>query len=309
MNDAAITFSIVVPVYKSAEFIHELHARLSKAVQSITASYEIIYVNDGSPDASLTLLQALHATDPHIAIINLSRNFGQFAATRVGLSYAKGDYIYVTDADLEEAPEWLPKFYSTLQATDTEIVYGMQSRLSPHSFSQRIGAKCWRLIAKYWSDIALIENYVTTRLMRRRYVQDLLQFHERTGGMYILCQLAGHRHAVAQVEKSYRGASSYNFRKKCGVFIDHVVSATSFPILCLFLFSGFMLLIATIHATALLNTSTPLYFTRLILASIWSVGGLLGFAIGIAGIYLSRLLLEAKQRPIAIVESVVNSNL
>src|SRR5690348_10268230 len=101
------TFSVVVPVFDEAEVLPELHRRL-RAVMDVLGTWEAVYVNDGSRDASLRLLESLHRAEPNVAIVNLSRNFGKEIATTAGLEHAGGDAVIVIDADLQDPPEVIP---------------------------------------------------------------------------------------------------------------------------------------------------------------------------------------------------------
>lgn len=119
--------SVVTPLYKSAPYIVELHQRSVAAIRATGAQeYEIIFVNDGSPDESLEIASQLAAEDPCVIVVDLSRNFGQHRAILAGLAQTSGDYIFVMDSDLEEQPEWIALFYEKLRGGAIDVVYGVQ---------------------------------------------------------------------------------------------------------------------------------------------------------------------------------------
>src|SRR5258707_13729721 len=118
--------SIVTTMDRSQLYLQEFYERTAQAAQQITPDFEIVFVNDGCPDNSLEVALQLHETHPdHIVVVDLSRNFGHHKAIMTGLMYAQGDYIFLIDSDLEEAPEVLPQFYSTLLDHDVDVVFGV----------------------------------------------------------------------------------------------------------------------------------------------------------------------------------------
>ena len=121
--------SIVTTLYKSSPYIDEFYVRISKEAQKITNDYEIIFVDDGSPDDSLLKVVALYERDSRVKVVELSRNFGHHKAIMTGLSCAKGDFVFLIDSDLEEAPELLGSFWNELQKEDDlDVVYGVQEK-------------------------------------------------------------------------------------------------------------------------------------------------------------------------------------
>jgi putative glycosyltransferase len=123
-----LTLSIVTSLYQSEEFLTEFHARCTAAATRLAgSSYEIILVNDGSPDQSLQKAIDLHARDPHVRVIDLSRNFGHHKALMTGLAHARGELVFLIDSDLEEDPSWLLTFHEAMRADNVDVVYGVQT--------------------------------------------------------------------------------------------------------------------------------------------------------------------------------------
>ena len=120
--------SIVTTLYYSAPYLQEFYARIKQAAETITDDYEIILVNDGSPDQSLETAVFLYNHDPHVKVIDLSRNFGHHKAAMTGLAHAVGELVFQIDVDLEEEPELLTKFYEIFEASDADAVYGVQDK-------------------------------------------------------------------------------------------------------------------------------------------------------------------------------------
>src|SRR5689334_15132160 len=120
--------SVVTTLYKSAPYLQEFYERATRAATALTDDYELLFVNDGSPDDVCERAIALHRGDVHVRVLDLSRNFGHHKAMMTGLQHARGDLIFLLDVDLEEQPEWLAEFYATLKQTGADSVYGVQSR-------------------------------------------------------------------------------------------------------------------------------------------------------------------------------------
>src|ERR1051325_3242957 len=160
--------SIVSTMYRSAPYLREFHARVSASARNITNDYEIILVNDGSPDESLELALELQKSDPRIRVVDLSRNFGHHAAMLMGLTHARGDWVFLIDGDLEEKPELLERFSAEQEASGVDVVFGVQESRGDR-WTQRWGAWLFYKFFNALSDYPLPEHLMTVRLMSRRY--------------------------------------------------------------------------------------------------------------------------------------------
>ena len=177
-STAAVKLSVVTTLYQSANYVADFYQRISCAALAMTADYELIFVNDGSPDDSLERTVALYEQDPRVRIVDLSRNFGHHKAMMTGLRHVRGDLVFLLDVDLEEQPEWLLEFRNVMEQTGADVVYGVQRRRKGNLFERCTGA------IFYKSFNALLQhpipaNLVTARLMTRRYVKSLVQHRER----------------------------------------------------------------------------------------------------------------------------------
>src|SRR6266481_9971297 len=123
-----MTLSIVTTLYDSAPYLEQFYLRTCAATEQITRDYEIILVNDGSPDNSLDIAISIHRRDKRVRVIDLSRNFGHHKAMMTGLTHAGGELVFLIDCDLEEEPELLEKFYRELKATEADVVFGVQQK-------------------------------------------------------------------------------------------------------------------------------------------------------------------------------------
>src|SRR6478736_635174 len=170
--------SVVATLYYSEQFIEEFYNRLVRTVKEITPDYEIIFVNDGSPDSSQEKVLNLRKTDPNVSLIELSRNFGHQRAIITGLNHAEGDYIFLIDTDLEEAPELLMPLWQELrQNPDADVAYGMQKNRKGGWFERITGEIHYKLFS-FLADYDYPPNPLTARLMSKRYLEALKNFTE-----------------------------------------------------------------------------------------------------------------------------------
>lgn len=303
--------SIVATLYQSAPYIREFHERASASARSLVgADYEIILVNDGSPDDSLIVAVELAQDDRHVTVVDLSRNFGHHKAMMTGLSYAKGERIFLIDSDLEEDPEWVVPFAKQLEEDSCDSVYGVQEKRRGGVFERASGSIFYCLF-RYLTGINQPNNIITARLMTKRYVEALLLHQEREvniGGLWII---TGFKQVSRVVSKHSSSPTTYSFSKKIEHLVNAVTSFSSKPLAFTF-YAGFSIsigafvFIAYLMFRYLFVAMPPDGYTSLI-ASIWLFSGLIIFFLGLQGIYISKVFSEVKNRPYTIVRSVYRS--
>src|SRR5687767_1324647 len=173
-SHASLTLSIVTSMYQSEEFLTEFHARCTAAAERLAASsYEIIFVNDGSPDQSLQKAIGLHTRDHHVRVIDLSRNFGHHKALMTGLAHARGDLVFLIDSDLEEDPAWLSRFDGVMTTSGADVVYGVQDARKGGWVERTAGELFFKVFNRMLTHPIPV-NVVTARLMTSRYVKALV---------------------------------------------------------------------------------------------------------------------------------------
>ena len=303
-----VKLSVVSTLFHSSAYIDEFHRRAGEAAHLFAGDdYEIILVNDGSPDDSLGKAIRLSEQDPHLTVVDLSRNFGHHRAIVTGLSYSNGDFVFLIDSDLEEQPEWLSNFSRQMEEEQCDVVYGIQKKRKGGLF-ERWSGRLFYFIFNTLSGLKMPKSWVTARLMTRRYVNALLLHQERElsiGGLYLLAGFEQRPHAITKLDTS---ETTYTFRRKFANFINEISSLSDKPLVAIF-YSGLIILItATLYTSFIvfkwLFLATPPSGWTSVMASIWLLGGLMISFIGIIGIYLSKIFLESKQRPVTIVRQV-----
>lgn len=301
--------SIVGTMFHAEAYLEEFHARASAAAQASGMAYEIVLVNDGSPDRSLKMARDLAARHPEVRVVDLSRNFGHHRAMMIGLQCTRGSLVFLIDLDLEEPPELLGEFLGALAATpDADVVYGKMSSRKGGSWERLSGWMFYSLL--HWlGGIEVPRNISTVRLMTRRYVDSLLRYGEREVFMAGLWQDTGYKQIPFEFTKGHKGQSTYNFARKVSLMVNSIVAFSSKPLAMIFTFGTFLSCAAggyTLYLVyiGLAKGTAPSGWASLI-ASIWLLGGLIIFFLGVIGIYLSKIFIEVKQRPYGTIREII----
>lgn len=301
--------SIVTTLYYSEPYLDEFYRRITASALSITPDYELIYVNDGSPDKVLDLALTQQKNDPKIIIIDLSRNFGHHQAGMMGLSQAVGDYVFLIDCDLEELPELLEIFWSEFSRhPNLDMLYGVQALRKGHWFERYSGSFFYRLFNRL-STIKIPENLLTVRLMKARFVSAVIEYKEKNLFLGGLMSHAGFEQLAIPVKKASRQKRTYTLAKQLSLFSNSITAFSSKP-LEFILLMGLMLLILSSLATALsmgrlfFFSSAGLTELQVILLAISFLSGIIISCTGVLGVYLAKIYEEVKQRPRAIIKKV-----
>lgn len=305
--------SVVATLYRSAPYVDEFCRRARQAArQYANDDYEIILVNDGSPDDSLDIALQIAAADPKVTVVDLSRNFGHHKAMMTGLAHAQGEEVFLIDSDLEEAPEWLSDFARQRQANSgCDVVYGVQRQRKGGWFERATGQLFWYTL-KTLTGMALPSNITTARLMSRRYVQALILHQEREVFMAGLWFITGYRQEACEVDKLSRATSTYTFRKKMSLLVNSVTAFSNAPLVSIFYLGLVISMLAGCYIIFLVLRwwieDTSMAGWTSVMASIWLLGGLLMSSLGVVGIYMAKIYTEAKARPYTIVRRVYRSD-
>ncbi len=298
--------SVVVPLFDEQETIEELHRRLTTALDSLALSYEIVFIDDGSRDDTPRILEALHAADPHLSLIFLSRNFGHQAAVSAGLDHARGRAVVVMDGDLQDPPEVLPQFIR-LWKEGNDVVYAVrQSR--KEGAVKRLGYFSFYRLFKIISDLDIPLDSGDFCLMDRKVVDALKALPERKRFVRGLRTFVGFRQIGLAYERAAReaGQPKYSFRALVSLAIDGLVSFSSHP-LRLVTYLG----LASAGLSAILmvwvfvdafqsETGTPRGWASTIVVVLF-MGSIQLISLGIIGEYIRLIFLESKERPTYIV--------
>jgi len=299
--------SIVATLYQSAPYVETFHRRAAATAKQLTEEYEIVFVNDGSPDDSLQRALKLTESDHRLVVIDLSRNFGHHKAMMTGLAQARGQQVFLIDSDLEEEPEWLVSFAEQMERDRCDVVYGVQDQRKGGIVERWSGRIFYRLF-RALTGLALPENVVTARLMTRRYVDALLRFDEREVFLAGLWYITGFDQRPQTIRKLSSSDTTYTLKRKISVLVNSVTSFSNAPLIGVFYIGVVISLAAGAYSAYLIFfwafLAKPLSGWTSVMASIWLLGGLIISFIGVVGIYLSKVFLETKRRPYTIIRQI-----
>jgi putative glycosyltransferase len=304
-----IQVSIVTTLYKSQAFVQEFYTRMMEETQKHAHSFEIIFVDDGSPDASAEFVKELIEQDSRVVLVELSRNFGHHYAALAGIKQAKGELIFLLDSDLEEQPEWLGLFMETMSNNQVDVVFGVQNMRMGNIFKKYSG-ELFYTIFNGVSDTKIPENVCTVRLMTNQYVQALTSLEDKNLFLAGNFAWAGFKQLAVTVQKNPSSRqSNYSIIKLMGLFLNAITSFTSYPLKLIF-FVGMVIsslsgLIGSYMIIGkLLNPENILIGYASIMVSIWFLCGLIILFVGIIGLYLSKMFVEVKDRPQFIIRKI-----
>lgn len=304
-------YSFILPVYNEEANIHGLYQRLAKVMNKLNDRYELIFVNDGSTDATLPLLMKLHQKHAEIKIINFSRNFGHQTAVTAGLHYTTGKKTAILDADLQDPPEILPKFFAKLDE-GYEVVYAIRKNRKENSLLRLMYSLFYRIL-KMISHVDIPLDSGDFCVMRRNVVDAINSLPERNRFVRGLRSWVGYKQTGLAYERDSRsaGKSKYNIPKLMKLAFDGIFSFSYMPLQIMF-YVGLASLILSITGSIVAvymrffttaYKQVPGFATTTIL--IMFVGGLQLFSLGIMGEYMRRVYDEVKQRKPYIIESLV----
>ena len=292
--------SVVSTLYRSERFIEEFCRRVSREVGKAYDNYEIVLVNDGSPDRSLEVAKAVASINPKVRVVDLTRNFGHHRAILAGLSISDGDVVFLIDSDLEEEPELFSSLMQELKRMKADVVYGVQT-LRKGGLFERISGAAFYSLFNLLSDLPIPRNLSTVRVMTREFVKSVLLHDERAVFLPGIFVAAGFVQVPFQFQKHSKIESAYSLKRKVSMLVDSITSFSSKPLNLIFYMGAAIFFVSAILIIALI-TARLFFFEFAIgwpslLVSIWALGGLTIFCIGLVGMYISRVITEVKRRP------------
>lgn len=303
-----VLLSIIVPVYNEQEVIAQCHQRLSAVADTLTINTEIIYINDGSNDNTLQLLNELQQHDSRIAIIELSRNFGKEVTMTAGFDYAQGDAVIIIDADLQDPPELIPEMVAEWQR-GYDMVYMKRASRKGESWLKKITAVGFYRIINRISDVDMPEGVGDFRLLSRCAVDSLCQLRESNRFMKGLFSWLGYKkkEIVYHRDERANGSSKWNYLALWNLAIDGITAFSTAPlklasyagIFCLSL-SMFALLWFSVEFFVLNEAISSMI---LLSTGLLFLGGMQMLMLGILGEYLGRMYTETKKRPLYYVDN------
>jgi glycosyltransferase involved in cell wall biosynthesis len=306
--------SVVVPAYNEAEVLDAFHARLSAVLNTLGLASEVVYVNDGSRDATLDRMLGLKAADQRVSVVNLSRNFGKEIALTAGLDHARGSAaVVVIDADLQDPPEVIPNLVAVWRQ-GFDVVYAQRSARHGEGFIKRVTAHAfYRLMQRVGGSVSLPPDTGDFRLMSRRAVDALLRLREQHRFMKGLFAWIGFPSRAVLYERAPRaaGTTKWNYWKLWNLSLEGITSFTVGP-LKIATYLGLLTAVGAVIYALQVIVKTLIFGSEVagypsLMTVVLFLGGIQLMTLGIIGEYLARIFNETKGRPLYLVERYLPS--
>lgn len=296
----SVKLSLVVPCYNEEENVENFFSHVKEGLKSYTDSYEIVFVNDGSRDKTEMKLKKLFKEnkDTKITVVSFSRNFGKEAAMYAGLSHAKGDYVVIIDADLQQDVKYVVKMAQILDGNeDTDMVAAYQEKRKEGKFITLCKESFYRFINKV-TDVPFVENASDFRMMRRAVVETVLslsEYHRFSKGIF---SWVGYNtfSVPYEVKEREAGETKWNFRKLLKYGLEGMMAYTDLPLKLPFYIAAILLVFSVIMCFAYSIVSGLVLF----------VGAAVLFSQGILGSYVGKIHVQVKNRPIYIAKEILS---
>lgn len=305
--------SVVVSVYNEHEVLNALYNELVAVLRSLNDSYEIIFVNDGSSDNSLNVLQTIAQTDSSVKVIDLSRNFGHEAAMIAGIDNAAGDYIICMDSDLQHPPTLIPEIIDKFKS-GYEVITMVRQKNKSSNLIQEFRSKMFYRIVNRLSNVKLDENASDFFAISQKVAEILrTNYRERTRFLRGIIQIVGFNKTSIEyiAQERFAGKSKYSFFKLLRLSVSAMSSFSKFPLqLGLFIGALFVLisLIMLIYSLVMWFLNTPVSGYTTLIVFLCAFAGIQLFVIGLIGIYIGNIFDEIKNRPIYLIKNVICYN-
>ena len=299
--------SIVVPVMNEEAAIARFLEAVDRTLGDAVPRLEILFVDDGSTDATLVTLRERAALDPRTRVISLTRNFGKEAAMTAGLDHARGDAVVPMDVDLQDPPEVILEFIRLWREHGYDMVYGIRGSRDEDTQAKRTSAGLFYRFFNRLAETPIPSNAGDFRLMDRRVVEAIKRLPERNRFMKGLFSWPGYRSTGIYYNRPAResGESKFNFWKLWNFAIDGFVSFSTWPLRIWMYFGAviaglaFLYILLLVGRVIVVGSDVPGYAS--LMTAILFFGGMQLLSVGILGEYVGRLFIEAKQRPLYLI--------
>jgi len=301
---------VVIPVYNCAKCLNELYIRLANTLSSISPTFEIIFVNDCSPQNDWQIITELACKDSRVKGINLSRNFGQHNAITAGLDNTSGEWVVVMDGDLQDQPEEITKLYKKAQE-GYDIVFGRRYKRQD-VFLKKLMSKAFNKFFEYLADTTNDHTIANFSICNDKVINSFRMMREKNRSYQNFIIWTGYDLTFVDIEHARRpeGKSSYTFKKRLELATQIIVAHSNKPLKLSIGFGFGMTLISFIYAIYLvirylLLAQPPTGWTS-VMVSLYLLSGLLFANFGIVGLYIGKIFDETKNRPLYLIDDQVN---
>lgn len=301
--------SVVIPVFNDQEVLYELYDRLHSVLQTLSANYEIVFIDDGSKDNSFPLLRQLQLKEPGIRLIKLSRNFGQANAISAGLDHVSGDVIVIMDSDLQDRPEDIHKLVDTMIEKDVSMAI-TRWITRKDNFFKVAASRLFHFVTNKITNIHHVPRLGIFRALKKDVIEELKKNPEKTATSISLLYWMGYDYAIVDLHRDprYAGSSGYTIGKMFKLSFDRIFSYSLFPIqmasIIGIILGTMSILLASYYVIQRFFFENLLPGWTSLVVIVLFLFAINFFFLGIIGEYLGRIFLEAKQRPKYIIEKI-----
>lgn len=305
------TISVVVPVYNEEQVVFESYKRLKRVLDGLDESYELIFVNDGSRDATPVIIQCICDTDPTVRFIDFARNFGHQTAITAGMEYAAGEAVVVIDADLQDPPEVIPAMIAKWRE-GYDVVYGRRAERVGETFFKRFTSAAFYRVLQNLTDVDIPVDTGDFRLIDRKVCDALKRVKERNRYVRGIISWLGFRQTGVEFvrDRRFAGETKYPLKKMLRFAFDAITSFSYKP-LKLSSYVGvtvslgsFAYLLVVLYLKLFTTTTVTGWASSMAVALFFN--GIVLLMLGIIGEYIGRIYDEAKGRPLYVVRETRN---
>lgn len=312
MEDRGVEISVVIPVYKAQECLQELYIRLTKSLEELTSSFEIILIEDCGGDLSWEIIKSIGNRDSRVKGIQFSRNFGQHSGISAGLDLSVGEWVVIMDCDLQERPEDIGKLYQRAKEGYDIVLTSRKNR--KHGRMKIFWAKVYYWLYEYFTDTAVDGSLGNFTMLSKKVVHTLRTIKEqsRSYATLVYFKWLGFHTTCIEIEHEARfaGKSSYSMLRLMKMGINSIVAYSNKP-LRMSIWFGFSIALAAILFACYLVLRYIMQGIGVegwttVVVSIWLLAGLGFINMGIMGLYIGKIYEETKERPIYVIGESVN---
>ncbi|MBD7912157.1 MULTISPECIES: glycosyltransferase family 2 protein [Clostridium] len=306
-----IIYSVIVPLFNEELVIRESYRRLKEVMESTKEVYEIIFVNDGSIDKTEKIVEEICELDSSIELVNFSRNFGHQAAITAGMDISKGKAVIVIDADLQDPPEVMLEMIKKWKE-GYDVVYGKRAKREGETFFKKFTAKTYYRLLKSMTTVDIPVDTGDFRLIDRRVCDALISLPEKNRFVRGLVSWLGFNQTSVEFvrQERFAGETKYPLKKMLKLAFDGVTSFSFKPLMIANYIGGLSLFIGFVSFIGVIINDIVKNLNILNLGFVLSINlimfGLIFVFIGVMGQYIGRIFDESKNRPLYIVDNIVN---
>ncbi|AQY50650.1 glycosyltransferase [Listeria weihenstephanensis FSL R9-0317] len=298
--------SVVIPLYNEEAVIEQTYERMTHVMEQLAMDYELLFVNDGSKDKTLSLVQAFSFADPHVKCLHFSRNFGHQIAITAGTDYASGDAVIIIDADLQDPPELIPEMIQKWQE-GYDVVYAQRMKRNGETFFKKWSAKIFYRTLHKLTDVEIPVDTGDFRLMDKKVYTELKKLNEKNPFVRGLVSWLGFKQTALLYEREERaaGETKYPLKKMLKLSIDGITSFSYQPLKlasyagAALSGAGFVYMLIVLFQTLFTDTTVNGWSSMIIIQLLFS--GFVLVILGMIGEYIGRIYDEVKDRPLYIV--------